>query len=417
MKKPLLFKLLLAASILSLPAGRSFAASYDFSAKNDDGKTIRYNITSSTDLTVEVASGTYTGSVSIPSTVEYDGVTYTVTGIGSSAFSSCKELTSVYLPGSITSIGKYGFASCETLGSVTFENGSKLTDIGDYAFQNCYSLGSIEIPTGITSIGSDVFYWCSALTYVGMPSGITSIGKEAFYYCAGLDQITIPSKVTSIGNDAFAYSGLIQVNIPGGTSTIGSEVFNCCSSLRTVTFDTGSKLKSLASCAFNGCKNLVSVDFGDNAQLTAIENYAFFGCENLVSIELPENLTSIGTDTFWGCEGLVSITSLNPEPPECANSDVFEAVDMAACSLTVPEGFRDAYAGAYVWKEFQNITEPGMAEMPSEPGLTDISSVDSGTDREIIGYYTIGGERINTLAKGMTVVRYSDGTSKKVLVK
>src|SRR5574344_1971680 len=47
----------------------------------------------------------YTGSVTIPDNVTYDGVTYSVTSIGTWAFYGSTYLTSVTIPSSVTSIG------------------------------------------------------------------------------------------------------------------------------------------------------------------------------------------------------------------------------------------------------------------------------------------------------------------------
>jgi hypothetical protein len=57
----------------------------------------------------------YQGSdtwIDIPSKIEYDGQTYPVTSIGSSAFSYCTGLTSVTIPNSVTSIEYYAFYGC-----------------------------------------------------------------------------------------------------------------------------------------------------------------------------------------------------------------------------------------------------------------------------------------------------------------
>ena len=79
---------------------------------------ISYYITSEVDLTVSVMRGEighfveYKGNVTIPNSVEYNGVTYSVTGIGSYAFEDCSSLTSITLPESVTSIGNYAFGDC-----------------------------------------------------------------------------------------------------------------------------------------------------------------------------------------------------------------------------------------------------------------------------------------------------------------
>jgi len=109
-------------------------------------------------------SNEYTGVVQIPETFTYSGTTYSVTGIGSWAFSYCTGLTSVTIPNSVTSIGYSAFYGCRGLTSVTIPN--SVTSIGDYAFEGCSVLTSVTIPNSVTSIGSSAFSGCSGLTSV-----------------------------------------------------------------------------------------------------------------------------------------------------------------------------------------------------------------------------------------------------------
>ena len=64
--------------------------------------------------TAEVTSSPnkYSGSITIPETVEYEGLTYSVTQIGEKAFSACFSLSSISIPGSITKIGNHAFREC-----------------------------------------------------------------------------------------------------------------------------------------------------------------------------------------------------------------------------------------------------------------------------------------------------------------
>ena len=143
----------------------------------------------------------YTGSVTIPSSVTYNGTTYSVTSIGYAAFEACSGLTSITIPNSVTSIGGDAFAYCSGLTSVTIPN--SVTSIGDYAFYDCDGLTSITIPNSVTSIGDGAFRDCSGLTSVTIPNSVTSIGYAAFEACSSLTSITIPNSVTGIGDVAF----------------------------------------------------------------------------------------------------------------------------------------------------------------------------------------------------------------------
>lgn len=75
---------------------------------------IYYNILSSEDKTVEVTSGSnkYSGAVTIPASVTYNSITYSVTSIGNGAFEGCHDLTSIEIPSSVTSIGNDAFSEC-----------------------------------------------------------------------------------------------------------------------------------------------------------------------------------------------------------------------------------------------------------------------------------------------------------------
>lgn len=49
--------------------------------------------------------------------------------------------------------------------------------------------------------------------------------------------------------------------------------------------------------------------------------------------------------------------------------------------------------------------------------LTGISNVNAPAEKEVVGYYTIGGQRIDKPQKGLTIIKYSDGTTKKKILR
>ena len=113
---------------------------YDFEALNVEGQTLYYNITSSTDKTVELTyraswSSSYEGFPVIPDTVSHDSVTYSVTRIGDSAFYGVADLKDVVIPNFIVSIGTRAFADCSGLERVEIPN--SVLSIGEKAFAYC----------------------------------------------------------------------------------------------------------------------------------------------------------------------------------------------------------------------------------------------------------------------------------------
>ena len=181
----------------------------------------------------------YSGSVTIPATITYNGTTYSVTMIDQAAFYKCSSLTSVTIPNSVTFIGGSAFESCSGLTSVTIPN--SVTLIGNSAFKRCSGLIYATIlPNSVTAFGTNVFYGCSSLTSVvwNIKNGIEfSSSSEAPFYM-GESQITsfifgenvqhIPSYL------CYGMSKLTSITIPNSVTTIGNFAFGLCKGLTSV---------------------------------------------------------------------------------------------------------------------------------------------------------------------------------------
>ena len=151
---------------LILWGGVVFSALADdnFTALDVNGNTIYYTTKSTSapyvatvTYNTTTAPGTYSGDVVIPSTVEYNEHTYTVTKIGADAFKNSTGLTSVTIPTSITTIEK--------------------------AFNNCTSLTSITIPSSITTMITGAFSGCNSITTINYnaTNNSTNYSSGQFY--------------------------------------------------------------------------------------------------------------------------------------------------------------------------------------------------------------------------------------------
>jgi hypothetical protein len=277
MKQNLFLKLLVLVACLSCALS---AAAYSFSATYN-GKTIYYNITSSANRTVEVTHknnelGTYTGAVTIPSTVFYNGTTFTVTAIGEGAFSQEGELTSITLPNTITSIGDWAFAGSEMdnyppkITTITIPN--SVTTIGERAFAYNYHLTSVTIPNSVTTIGESAFWRCSGLKTVSLGTGLTSISDYAFGDCA-LTSVTIPNNVETIGHGAFRDNLLTTVTIPNNVTTIDDYAFYNCP---LTTLYLGFRVQSIGNYAFDTPERTLSNIYCYAYYVPTIQDHTFY---------------------------------------------------------------------------------------------------------------------------------------------
>ncbi len=370
------------------------AHAYDFVVdgiyynKNEDGTSVSVTYK-------EYDDSGYSGDVIIPETVIHEEKTYSVTTIGVTAFSDCADLTSEEIPNSVTMIDGHAFYGCTGLTSVTIPN--SVTSIGGYAFCGCTGLTSIEI-SSVTTIGEYAFYSCTGLTSIELPNSVTSIGGYAFYRCIRLTSIEIPSSVTSIGDNAFGscYS-LANVYI--------TDIAKWC----VIKFGRSSSNPLYNDAQLYLNKEKVT-DLVIPEGVTLIGDYAFCFYSGLNSVTIGENVEKIGYSAFYNCKNLTEINSLNPIPP-VIESSTFGGVDKNACVLNVPFDSKIEYELELYWKDFLNINEKDFGDLS---GINNIVGIGEVVE---VARYTIDGRMIDEPQRGVNIVRYSDGSVRKVLVK
>ena len=163
---------------------------------------------------------------------------------------------------------------------------------------------------------------------------MTRIGFGAFSDCAGLESISLPATLTTLGDWAFYRDGaLLQATVPEAVKRVGAATFAFCTSLAKVEIPRGMK---------------------------SIAQHAFYYCTALNEVVIPGSVDQIGEYTFAYCTGLTKV--MMEGVPIAITEDVFEGVDVSACTLVVPTDQVEAYKEADVWKNF-NIVDGGYDDL------------------------------------------------------
>ena len=203
------------------------------------------------------------------------------------------------------------------------------------------------------------------------------------------------------GGDYYYYDNLFNNKVYTSNDEIGEYAFAYCSGLTSLTLPVG--ITSIGEFAFSGCSGLTSLTLP--AGITSIDKYAFSGCSRLTSLTLPAGITWIGESAFSYCSGLTSIYVYAEKVPRIGRY-AFEGCASRKCTLYVPKGTYDNY----------RLSEFGYFENIVEFDATGIDKTTTSTDVEEVSRYSLNGQRLVGPTKGLNIVKYSDGSVKKVAV-
>ena len=273
------------------------------------------------------------------------------------------------LPDKIGSSKKYKITNLKIVGEI---NGTDWRLIRDMASEDDYGrtkgkLSTLDLSDAKIVGGGNSYINIDGNSYY---TSNDKLGNYAFYDCGVLTNLTIPSSVTSIGESAF--SG--------------------CSSLTNLYYIIDDEFETYLSKGHP----YIGVNCG-------IEYY--LNDKKITSVVIPSTITEMGKYAFQNCRDLTSVYVSWSTP--ISAYDTFSEADLGNCTLYVPQGTEQDYFLADVWGYFGNIVE-------YDP--TGIDKVTTSTDAKELSRYSVNGQRLSAPAKGLNIVKYSDGSVNKVAV-
>ena len=227
----------------------------------------------------------------------------------------------------------------------------------------------------VTGIGSYAFSGCSGLTSVAISGSVTSIGENAFSGCSSLNTIKVP--VTD-------YSAFCN-----------NEILDCISS------SLGMPVQLIDSKG----KEITEYIVPDG--VTSIGSNAFKNCTGLTAITIAGSVESIGSNAFSSCTSIMTVNSYIAEPFNV--TELFSNQTYRKGTLYVPAGTKELYIRFDGWREFLKIMEKDLTSVEST-----LVKTGEATAKEA---YSLDGRKLAAPQRGMNILRVSDGTVKKVMVK
>ena len=305
--------------------------------------------------------------VTIPSEFNH----YSVTKIGSNAFSNNQIIEEIVIPSTVKEIGNSAFNQCENLRRVHMSN--NIETIGKAAFYQAVNLKSIYLPATIKSlkdksldsiqivylessntleklndknlnekayiykdIKADEIYEAEEFVYIknedengvtlteylGSDScvevtslidehyNVTKLGAHIFSGMKNITEIYLPYTLKTILPYACQGMGISKVTFPAALTEIMTYAFSTCENLTTIKFAEGLKKIGDSAFASNFANETVILPNG----LEYVGSFAFQNNYNNTSIFIPASVTFIGSGAFYSNNGAVIKTPLSKVP-------------------------------------------------------------------------------------------------------
>ncbi len=286
----------------------------------------------------------YEGEIIIPETVVDNGIEYTVTTIGESAFYFQDLVTSVVMPNTILKIKNRAFAS------------TKLT--------------SLVIPASARFIASRAFAsQFKEIIYNATNAEIENIGTSNDPFPIVLKKLIIGEDVKILDNGSFSrlenLTDLVYNAIDCELIDNKKENYKSPFPTTVTTLVIGDKVKRIPPSAFYYLSEVENLELPESLEYVGAQ--AFWGCGKFKTLTIPQSITYMGFGAFVGGTNLTEII-YNAE--NCVMQKVYSLGEFPANifyfnqieKVTIGEKVKSIPAGLFAHSKITNVVIPNSVE-------------------------------------------------------
>ena len=273
----------------------------------------------------------------------------------------------------------------------------KFTPVNECYVSEGYYSGDITIPDQVNLDGK---------TYL-----VTAIGDYAFRGRSNVTSVTMSYRIKKIGQYGLAGTGITTVTIPQNCREIGGYAL-LSDNLHTINVDDNNQWFCVVNEGLFDKELLTLYQYpADNYQATfvipegvkKIESGSLMNMK-VQTIDFPSSIENFGQYQFVSCPYLTNMIVRLTDVPQRMdqNSNTFQE----HCTLYVPTESVELYKQDSWWG--------GFKEIKSIDEYTSVKTVQVASPR-ISSIYDAKGIKVDDASKGLNIIKYANGTSKKVI--
>ena len=393
------------AVLMSMAGGKVFAGErvrinniyYELAS---DTASVTYYSTSGNDNAVA-----YYGDIVIPEKITYNNKEYRVTWIGYNAFVRCPAITSISFPKSLRGFGSDAFLGCKSLKSITLPDSLKW--IGSYSFDDCTAISEIAFPEGLKAIGQSAFVDCKFINLI-IPKSVTYIGSSAFKN-SYFDYIISKNSSTRISYDGEYLTFNERV-------IRHTKLYVPIGEWRKAAFGNWWPFYHIQEMAM-GTDELSQTQAYSLVNLETSENVYYDNVNNDISAQsIHQDLNTSNLNNYWQIiykDGKYYLYNIGAHMYAYITEDGHLVMSIVPVEVEINNADTGVTIGTDTSTRWGFVVADGVDVDKDVTGIEGVKTSSTATEE----YYTLDGKRLKAPQKGVNIIRMSDGTTKKVIIK